>query len=190
MAALLTETVGAGVVAKALAFENVAAYIEGEGTPKWGFDAHADLARAKAGSESLGGLTLIGCGLVGQALTAVGVRDPSCTLAIVPSATGALAILAVLVAIPRVTLARLTRMVRARLRQPTDYAPKHWIEVLNGYARSLVVGGYPIPPPYGVRAFVESILGDEILAETPAESIRERDWCRWPFSTLQPDRPG
>ena len=88
LAAMLTETVGALILARSLAFEDVEQYIRGEGTPKWGFDTHADVARARAGAEAFGGLALVAAGLGGQAGAALGGGEPSGGWVVVPYAAG------------------------------------------------------------------------------------------------------
>jgi hypothetical protein len=188
LASLLTETSGALILAKSLAFEQVELYVRGEGTAKWGYDTHKDVARARAGAEAFGGLTLVGAGLVGQVLVAMGVGDPRRACAALPYVAGAAAIgSVVLVLIPRLYRRRVREMIRSRIRAAEqaagpadrDRITNEVAHMLNGYSQSLHIDGERRPSTYAVRRHVDLVLGSAALADLgeSTERLRDAEWC-------------
>jgi hypothetical protein len=163
IAGLVADLFGAVLLASALVFERAKDYAAGA-VMTYGYNARADVGRAKETAQALAGLVLLGVGFAGQLLAAAGLTtDPACPR---PYAVAAGAIILAYGLAPVERHRREQNIIRTRLAEKANLGTTG-DEVWRSYAQALAERGEGPAKAETLRQWAEQRYGRRFCTADP-----------------------
>jgi hypothetical protein len=173
LSAVATELIGAALIGRGLALENPQQWIEGRGSPRWGFSADADLSYASDSADAGVGFVAL---LVGITLQGLGAIDATATgsawLLLAPT----LGLIVTLLATREWSRRREVGVIRGRINNlvvDRRWTEDDWQAIIHTYSRALEQDRRGRRPGEDAWAHLDRIYGEGVwLPVEAADGMR------------------